>query len=183
MDFQKIYEGTWALKTSEKNDAVKKIEELKDYLYGKFGDDILFDHLDAAIGRIEELVAENPDRIYEEKVVVVRDDDKLRVQKVGDEDHFVRFPKKLRKKVGQKFDVENLTFNGKNYTASGEILEEDAFEKKTTATFDRFEESVYEKFPGAERLLENGIFFYFDDADHVASYDTRKGVGYGDFLV
>lgn len=48
-------EGTWALKPELADEAMSKIDELIDYLYDKFGDDILFDELGKVKRRIEEL--------------------------------------------------------------------------------------------------------------------------------
>ena len=68
-----LNEGTWALpKNSEERKTqgtifISKIEELKDEIYPVFGDDILFDGLDGAIRRIEELV-ETPDEEIKERL-------------------------------------------------------------------------------------------------------------------
>lgn len=47
--------GTWAYSPDGAVVAKKKIERLKNEIYSLVGDDILFDHLDAAIKRVEEL--------------------------------------------------------------------------------------------------------------------------------
>jgi len=65
--FAEIYrrslkEGTWKCRPDDGEEAVRKIEELKDWMYDKFGDDHLFDKLDGAIKRIKELA-------YNEKVL------------------------------------------------------------------------------------------------------------------
>jgi hypothetical protein len=58
-----VNEGTWALSKSRKkrqlqgNLCIKKINELKNFIYPIFGDDLLFDELDGVIKRIEELMA------------------------------------------------------------------------------------------------------------------------------
>ena len=68
-----LNEGTWALpKNSEERKTqgtifISKIEELKDEIYPVFGDDILFDGLDGAIRRIEELV-DTPDEEIKERL-------------------------------------------------------------------------------------------------------------------
>jgi len=56
--FEQIYslkEGTWSFEPEYADEAILKIKELKKWLYGKFGDDILFDYLDNSIERIEVL--------------------------------------------------------------------------------------------------------------------------------
>ena len=53
-----LREGTWALRPEHFTEAIQRLDDLKKWLYGKFGDDLLFDHLDDAIQRIAELKAE-----------------------------------------------------------------------------------------------------------------------------
>ncbi|HPI82303.1 MAG TPA: hypothetical protein PK122_03660 [Candidatus Paceibacterota bacterium] len=66
-----IKEGTWALsKSPEKRQEegafwIAQIQELKDGIYNVFGDDILFDHFDHAIKRIEEMMAIPEEEISE----------------------------------------------------------------------------------------------------------------------
>ena len=71
--YKELNEGTWAIpkNTEERRTQgsifIQKIEDLKDEIYPIFGDDILFDGLDSAIKRIEELV-EIPEEEIEESV-------------------------------------------------------------------------------------------------------------------
>ncbi len=68
---EEMNEGTWALsKSFEKRQeegslCIQKIEELKDFIYPIFGDDLLFDEFDGAIRRIEELMAMSEEEISE----------------------------------------------------------------------------------------------------------------------
>lgn len=55
----KILEGTWRINTKYKDEAIQRIEELKKWLYDKFGDDAVFDGLDSAIDEIESLCKED----------------------------------------------------------------------------------------------------------------------------
>jgi hypothetical protein len=172
-----LKEGTWAYKEEYKVEAYKKIDELIEWLYDKFGDDTLFDLLGDAKNRIMQIYNEHQKprtgfQIQEEKVVVVKDDDRLRVQKVGDPDHFVRFPKKLRKKVGQKFDVENLTM-GKNdcYTASGEIIKE-----STKTILNYIKKFVKEEDENSENPLGDLIDLDGEAADIYAAYNQSKTI-------
>lgn len=50
-----LKEGTWALEPEYHDEAIQKIESLKDWLCHRFGDDELFDDLDSAIRRINYL--------------------------------------------------------------------------------------------------------------------------------
>lgn len=62
MKIEKFNEGVWALPKSkhkrneEGRKYIVKIEKLKKEIYSIFGDDSLFDELDGAIKRIEELM-------------------------------------------------------------------------------------------------------------------------------
>jgi hypothetical protein len=59
---ESLNEGTWAIPKPAKKrlelgiEWTKKIEDLKEELYPVFGDDILFDGLDGALKRLEELM-------------------------------------------------------------------------------------------------------------------------------
>lgn len=60
-----LREGTWALpKNSKEIDKakmfIKELEKFKDKIYNILGDDILFDHLDNAAKRMQELIVEAP---------------------------------------------------------------------------------------------------------------------------
>lgn len=72
MKVKKLNEGTWAIpKTEEKRKEGKvfmgRIKSLKDDIYPVFGDDILFDGLDAAESRLKELIEIPQDQIKESK--------------------------------------------------------------------------------------------------------------------
>lgn len=59
--------GCWALPTTKKKQAIvkasiKKIQKLRDALWGVYGDDILMDGLDMAEERLKEI-----DKFYSEK--------------------------------------------------------------------------------------------------------------------
>jgi len=58
-----LKEGTWEIKSSYKDEAISRIEELKDWLYDKFGSDSLFDNLDNSIKIIRELTDPNIERV------------------------------------------------------------------------------------------------------------------------
>jgi len=69
MKVKKLNEGTWAIpftyeERKEKGKVyITKIEELKKEISSIFGDDILFDGLDGAIIRINELIEISQDQI------------------------------------------------------------------------------------------------------------------------
>jgi len=54
-EIHRLREGVWALRIDYAQEAIQKIEELKKWLYGKFGDDQLFDKLDGAIKDIKNM--------------------------------------------------------------------------------------------------------------------------------
>lgn len=68
---EEINEGIWALPKSyverqeRGHEFISLIEQYKDEIYNVFGDDILFDHFDNAIKRIEELMAIPEEEIKE----------------------------------------------------------------------------------------------------------------------
>ena len=53
--YEILQEGTWELKPKFAPEAIKKIQDLKDWLYGKFGDDQVFDNLDECIKLIKNM--------------------------------------------------------------------------------------------------------------------------------
>jgi len=55
-----LSEAMWALKPEYKDEALDRIQALKDWLFGKFGDDALFDILDSAKDMIKKLSEMNP---------------------------------------------------------------------------------------------------------------------------
>ena len=71
MIIKKLNEGTWALskdrhrRVEDGKKFIVKIEKLKKEIYPVFGDDSLFDELDGAIGRIEELMELPEDQVRE----------------------------------------------------------------------------------------------------------------------
>jgi hypothetical protein len=116
--------------------------------------------------------------LREDKVVTVKhdNDDHIRVQKVGktgEDDPYVRFPKKLRKRVGQKFDVENLTM-GKNgcYTASGEIMKESDNYNQRASTLQMAMADVCEEY---KEITEDDYEFLFEQAENLIN--GVSGVG------
>jgi len=52
--------GTWSFKPEYAETAIGAIDVLKTWLYDKFGDDAVFDRLDAASERIREMSMETP---------------------------------------------------------------------------------------------------------------------------
>jgi len=63
--FEAIYtrtlsEAMWAMKPEYKDEALDRVQALKDWLFGKFGDDALFDILDSAEDMIKKLSEMNP---------------------------------------------------------------------------------------------------------------------------
>ena len=54
-ELNKLSEGTWALNHQKIPVMVKELQAFKKKLYGIAGDDVLFDHIDDAIDRLEEL--------------------------------------------------------------------------------------------------------------------------------
>jgi hypothetical protein len=60
-EVQRVTEGTWALpkNSADAKKARKIVEKTKDALYSIYGDDILFDHLDAALDRMDEIDKES----------------------------------------------------------------------------------------------------------------------------
>ena len=82
--FNQINEGIWALskgrhrRVEEGKKFIVKIEKLKKEIYPVFGDDSLFDELDGAIARIEELMELPEDQVKESKEEIpTLDDDEV----------------------------------------------------------------------------------------------------------
>jgi hypothetical protein len=89
-----------------------------------------------------------PGAIGDDVVKIVVSDGRLRAQKEGDPDHFVAFPNSLRDRPGSRYHVERLTWNGKNYRATGKItkIDESGYRKYVTVLKERFDlEDQYEK--------------------------------------
>ena len=81
------------------------------------------------------------------RVKIVLDGGRLRAQKVGDPDHFVAFPNNLRDRPGSVYEVETLTWNGKNYRAGGKIIKisESGIKKFVTELHETIDRSLEEE--------------------------------------
>lgn len=100
-------------------------------------------------------------------VTIVKDSGKLRAQ-ADDGTHgkgFVAFPVALRNKEGQQYEVETLTWNGKNYRASGKITPISTTSNEDVRYCIAIEEfpDFYDKVFVFSTITKNSITFNLDD--------------------